>query len=195
MKRKIKNRFFVILLLILMIAAGSFSISAEENNLEDIPDVKSIAFTFGRTYDPDNDIDFYMMSGFIMYDYEKIWKHKAPDSLRFKIEGSLGAAHENKTRLVTSVNMFALYYLDYFETRVFKPYIEGGIGIIYTDFQVKGQGLRLNFNPQMGLGTEIRTGSEHTMYLSLRLHHISNAGLDDDNRGVNSVMCMLGVYF
>jgi lipid A 3-O-deacylase len=31
--------------------------------------------------------------------------------------------------------------------------------------------------------------------MGLRLHHISNAGLDDDNRGVNSIVFVLGRFF
>jgi lipid A 3-O-deacylase len=139
--------------------------------------------------------NIHMVSGFALYDYEKVWHHKAPDQLMFKVEGSIGAAHDQKTRLVSSMNIFALYYLDIFKTGKLKPYIEGGIGVIYTDFQVRGQGLRLNFNPQLGIGTEIHTENDNTYHLSLRLHHISNGGLDDKNRGINSVMGMFGYYF
>jgi lipid A 3-O-deacylase len=154
-----------------------------------------VSLVSGRSYDPTNNIDFYMVSGFALFDYDRIWRHKAPDTLRFRVEGSIGSAHYNKTRFVSSVNMFATCYLDPFKTHVFKPYVEGGIGIIYTDFQVRGQGLRFNFNPQLGVGTEIKAGNDRTYYLSLRLHHISNGGLDDENRGVNSVMGMFGFYF
>jgi lipid A 3-O-deacylase len=31
-------------------------------------------------------------------------------------------------------------------------------------------------------------------FLVLRLHHVSNAGLDDENRGINSVLLGFGVY-
>ncbi len=149
----------------------------------------------GKAYRPDNNIDFFMLSGFVLFDYEKIWGHKAPPQLRFKVEGSIGTAHYKKMKIVTSVNMFALRYLDFLQTRTLKPYIEGGIGVIYTDFQIRGQGLRINFNPQLGIGTEIRTRSKDTLFISLRLHHISNGGLDDENRGINSVMGMVGYFF
>ena len=159
--------------------------SAEENNGDYLPTRYGMALTAGRTYDPTNNIDFYMMSGFVLYDYERVWKHKAPDPLRFKVEGSIGTAHDHKTRLVSSINMFALYYLDFFKNENIKPYVEAGIGLIYTDFQVKGQGLRINFNPQLGLGTELKTGLDETCFISVRLHHISNGGLNHENRGIN----------
>ena len=72
---------------------------------------------------------------------------------------------------------------------------EGGIGVIYTDFQVEGQGLRFNFNPQLGIGAEFPRESKKPYFAALRLHHISNAGLDDENRGINSVVFMVGRFF
>lgn len=148
----------------------------------------------GKTYDPSGDMDFYMLSGSAIYDYERIWHNRAPEPLRFKVEYNIGAARGNGTRFMTSLNIFALYYLDLFDAGI-KPYIEGGIGVIYTDFQVKGQGLKLNFNPQMGAGVEFNTKSRETYFLSFRLHHISNGGIDEENRGVNSALLILGRNF
>lgn len=196
MNNEIKYRIIAMLLLMLMVAAiGSKKIYAEENDDEFVPTRYGISLTAGNTYDPNNNIGFYMLSGFILYDYEKAWRHKAPDNLRFKVEGSFGVANDRKTKMVSSINIFALHYLDMFENQTFRPYVEGGIGVIYTDFQIKGQGMRFNFNPQLGLGTEIKLNSENTFYFALRLHHISNGGIKDENRGINSVMCMLGYVF
>ncbi|RMH43391.1 MAG: acyloxyacyl hydrolase, partial [Gammaproteobacteria bacterium] len=74
------------------------------------------------------------------------------------------------------------------------PYIEGGIGLIYSDFQVAGQGLRFNFNPQLGIGLDRLTG-ETGWFADLRLHHISNGNLHHDNRGINSLALVTGIYF
>ena len=76
-----------------------------------------------------------------------------------------------------------------------RPYLEGGIGVIYTDFQVEGQGSRFNFNPQIGIGTEFKTDSGPPFFATIRLSHISNAGLNDENRGVNSFLLMIGRFF
>ena len=154
-----------------------------------------LGLVFGNSYDPTGDIDFYMLSGSALYDYENIWHHKAPEPLRFKVEYNLGAARGHKTSIITSFNIFALYYLDIFNDNEIKPYVEGGIGIIYTGFRVKGQGLQINFNPEIGVGMELRTQSRNTYFLCFRLHHISNGDLYKDNRGVNSVLLMLGRIF
>ena len=196
MNNKIKYELNLILLLIMLVPAiSSTSLYAEEKGNEIVNTRYGISFASGNSYDPTNNIGFYMISGHILYDYEKIWKHKAPDQLRFKVEGSIGAANNMKTRLNSSMNIFALHYLDIFENQTFRPYVEAGVGVIYTDFQIKGQGSRINFNPQLGLGTEIKLNPDNTFFFTLRLHHISNGGLYDENRGINSVMCMLGYYF
>jgi len=168
---------------------------AEEPNKDNVNDRYGLAIVLGNTYDPTNDINFYMLSGSVLYDYEKIWHHRAPDPLRFKVEYNIGITRDDKTRFTTSLNMFALYYLNLFEDDDIRPYVEGGIGVIYTGFRVKGQGLKFNFNPQMGLGAEFKTESRDTYFLSLRLHHLSNGGIDEHNRGVNSVLVMLGRFF
>jgi len=168
---------------------------AEDVKKQYINDRYSLGIIAGHTYDPGDDINFYMLSGSVMYDYEKIWRHRAPEQLRFKLEYDIGGARERESRFITSFNIFALYYINPLDDVAIRPYLEGGIGIIYTGFQVQGQGLKINFNPQMGIGTEFTGGSGDSYFLSLRLHHISNGGLYRDNRGVNSVTLTLGRIF
>lgn len=166
---------------------------AEEAELQ--PTRYGLAVIGGNTYNPKNDITFVLFSGFVLIDYERVWHHKAPDALRFKVEFNAGVTTRPQARAVISSGIFALYYLKSLSTDVLKSYVEGGIGAIYTDFQLEGQGLRFNFNPQMGIGTEIKTISYGTLFSALRLHHISNGGLHHDNRGVNSVLLMVGRFF
>ena len=163
--------------------------------MDKIPTRYGIAAVLGNTFDPDDDINFVQLSGFVMYDYDKIWRHWAPEPLRFKVEGTAGLTTTPRTRGMASIGMMALYYLEFISSHRLNPYIEGGIGVIYTGFQVDGQGSRFNFNPQIGIGTEIQVDSGPPFFGAVRLSHISNAGLHDDNRGVNSVLIMIGRFF
>lgn len=186
-------RLVITILFISSISSGVIYASEKVSGYP--PERYGMGITAGNSYNLSGDIGYYMLTGFVLYDYDRVWKHNAPEQLMFKVEGNLGCAHYKRTRATLSANIFALYYLDSFEGKTFKPYVEGGIGIIYTDFQVPGQGMRVNFNPQLGIGAEIKTGSEKAFYMALRLHHISNGGIDDENRGINSVMGMFGFYF
>lgn len=155
-----------------------------------------MAATIGRSYDPSGDIEFFMLTGVALYDYDRIWPHKAPDPLRFKVELTAGLTTIDSDEYFTaSIGVLALYFLDRFSSDRYRQYAEAGIGLIYTGFRVEGQGLNINFNPQLGLGIEIINHSKRSYFVNIRLHHLSNAGIDENNRGVNSVMLMLGMYF
>lgn len=156
----------------------------------EVPTVRGFGFMEGQSYKPTNDVRFSLLSGFLLYDYDKIWHHNAPEPLRFKVETAAGIGGPDHDRLVASAGIMALYWLDQFSGPVVRPYAEAGIGIIYTDFQLEEMGLRVNFNPQIGVGCQL---TDSPVFFSLRLHHISNGGLRKDNRGINTVMVQLGV--
>ena len=151
--------------------------------------------TIGNTYDPTGNIGFTMLSGIALCDYDKIWPHPAPAPLRFKVEASIGSTWTKEKEVMTSAGIFTLCFLDKFAGHGFRPYVEGGIGGIYTEWKVAGQGSHVNFNPQVGIGTEFAMGPDPAFFTALRLHHISNAGLSNDNRGVNAVILVLGRFF
>jgi hypothetical protein len=168
---------------------------AADGEADEIPTRYGMAAVLGDTFDPDEGIYFVQLTGFGMWDYDKVWHHWAPEALRWKLEVTAGLTTAPRTRAMVSVGMMAPYYLDFISNRRFNPYIEGGIGVIYTDFHVEGQGSRFNFYPQAGIGTELQVGSGPPIFGALRISHISNAGLHDDNRGMNSIILMIGRFF
>ncbi len=187
--------FSFLLFCYLFVISCPQTILAEEDNADQVPDRYGLATVIGYNYDPSDNIVFGLISGFALYDYDKIWPHAAPEALRFKVEVSAGATLKNEKGAIVSAGFLALYYLDTLTGQDFRPYIEGGIGGIFTQWRVDGQGSKFNFNPQIGLGTEFSIGSGPPFLAALRLHHISNAGLDEDNRGVNSVVFVIGRFF
>ena len=183
------------LVVALILFGPSRSAHSGDDEVDKIPTRYGMAVVLGDTFDPDENINFIQLAGFVMWDYDKVWRHWAPEALRFKVECTAGLTTSPKTRGMVSVGMMALYYLEFISSPRWNPYIEGGIGVIYTDFQVDGQGSRFNFNPQIGIGTEVQLDSSPPFFGAVRLSHISNAGLHDDNRGVNSVVIMIGRFF
>ena len=189
-----KNAFWwacTALMLLILLPHGAWG---EENQTTLVQDRYGFALSYGNTFTPDSDIGFWKGTLWAMFDYDKIWGHKAPEALRFKIELTLGSTTRPDYKVIASTGMMALYYLECLSTRFMTPYIEGGIGVIYTDFQVDGQGSRINFNPQAGFGMEFPLGQE-TLFTALRWDHISNGGLNKDNQGVDSYVFMIGAYF
>lgn len=150
---------------------------------------------FANFYDPGHDTSFALVTGFGLFDYGKIWHQDRPKELCFKVEGALGSTFRPEVRTMASLGMFALYFVDRIATPQIRPYFEGGIGIIYSDFRVEGQGLRINFNPQLGIGAELSHKDGPSSFAALRLHHVSNGNLYHDNRGFNSLVLQVGRFF
>jgi len=168
----------------------SFSASAE------IPTRYGFGIYAGNSYSPESDITLVQAQWMGLWDYDSVWFYSVPDDLAFKVEANAGGAYVGDTiRTAVSLNMYAMYYIRALETEHFSPYFDAGIGIIYTDYQVEGMGLRTNFNPQLGLGAEYTTNSGAIWFGNIRMHHISNGGLDDDNTGLNSLAFSIGKYF
>jgi hypothetical protein len=179
--------------LLLHIATTCFAVDV--TSAIDIEPRYSLAGNLANTYSLGNEIHFAQLVGAAIYDYDQVWPHRTPDPLRFKVEAAVGLASTPHTRAAVSINMLALYFLEPLTTATLHPYFEAGIGLIYTDFQVEGQGLRYNFNPQMGIGSEIVSATGTTYFCATRLHHVSNCGLDDDNHGINSILFQFGRFF
>lgn len=159
------------------------------------PDRYGMTVGLGSSQDPVRDIRFVLISAFGLFDYGKVWGRDRPRELCFKVEGAAGGTVQPDRRAIVSLGAAVLYYLPPFAGPAFRPYAEAGIGVIYTDFQVRDQGLRINFNPQLGIGTEMATKELGNFFTALRVHHLSNGGLHHDNRGVNSLVLQIGRYF
>ncbi len=153
-----------------------------------------LALIAGQAYDPDR-FGLVILQGNVQLPYDQVFWHDAPDSLFFKGEFNLGVTTDGRDRVLAAVNIMAVKYFDTFSSSSWQPYLEGGIGVVYTDFRVKGQGLRFNFNPQIGVGIAFRPAHGREISVGLRLHHLSNADLHRDNRGINSLLMVAGVRF
>ena len=161
-----------------------------------LPDQYGMSLECGYTYDPGREgLSFLLARMFASYDYGTIWHQDRPAALRFKVEAAAGSTLTPASDLMVSVNMLALYYPGKLSETTLRPYLEGGIGAIYTQFRVKGQGLHFNFNPLLGVGCELPQADGKNPFAAIRLHHISNAGIDHENRGANSVELQVGRFF
>ena len=161
-----------------------------------------LAVISGNPFDPVSNIHFIQLSAFGIWDYDKVWHHWAPEAMRFKVEVNGGSTFTPNIRTVLSTEMMALYYMKSLSTPRLAPFVTTGIGLIYTDFQTRDKGpppeemgSRLNFNPQIGIGTEISVQNGPPFFAEFRMSHISNADLNDDNRGLNSVVFIFGRFF
>jgi hypothetical protein len=160
-----------------------------------LPNQYGMSAEYGYSYDPKEDITFLLARVFAIYDYGSVWNQNRSKNLRFKVEGAAGSTLTPVNDLILSANILALYYPDIFGKTLLRPYIEAGIGLIYTQFRVPGQGLNINFNPLLGVGCELPQENGKNIFAAIRMHHLSNSNFYHDNRGVNSVELQIGRFF
>jgi lipid A 3-O-deacylase len=163
-----------------------------------IPNRFGMAVSYGNTIGLRDNFGFATVTGIGLFDYSSVWGHAAPRALRFKVELTAGSRTTGTQDgyFLCSANVLALYYLDFLTNSVVRPYIEGGIGGIYTDFKVYHQGSYINFNPVAGIGVEwFPNDYGPTVFSAIRAGHYSNAGLASPNTGVNSLSMQLGFLY
>lgn len=159
-----------------------------------LPTQYGISADYGYAYDPSPNRQFLLARLSAVYDYGSVWRQDCPNTLRFKVEGAAGSTLTHGSGVMLSVNMLALKYPAGLDHRL-RPYLEAGIGLIYTELRVQGQGLHFNFNPVLGAGCELPQPDGKNIFTAVRLYHLSNGGLEHDNRGVNSVALQIGRFF
>lgn len=156
---------------------------------------KGFAAIGGHTFNLVDNAHYAQWAYLQAFDPPAIGSLRFPKWLHYQWELHAGAVHHDKWRAMISGNVMAQYAFDGLGGHRFRPYAEFGMGIIYTDFQIRGQGLRFNFNPQAGIGSDVHINASCQGFIRLRWHHLSNASLHDDNTSVDSVLLMIGKYF
>jgi lipid A 3-O-deacylase len=159
------------------------------------PERAAGALSVNSSYDPNFKISCLLASVSAWYDHGILWDQVRSGSKVFKLEAVAGSMVRPDIRGVASINMMSMYYPRFAGSGGFRPYLEAGIGAIYTDYRVERQAYRFNFNPQLGIGTEVRQEGGSSLFVAMRLHHISNGSLNHDNQGVNSLLFQIGRFF
>ncbi len=76
-----------------------------------------------------------------------------------------------------------------------QPYIEGGGGPLWTNFdgRIREQGSDFNFLVWGGAGARYELTAQWALIAGVRFSHISNAGTDSPNSGLNYLLPFAGV--
>jgi lipid A 3-O-deacylase len=85
------------------------------------------------------------------------------------------------------------YYFD-LGNRVY-PYIEGGLGLLYTDLRGYHLGGHFSFMENVGVGATYFLNNHLALNVGWRFRHISNANLYADNAGLESGIFLAGFSY
>lgn len=112
--------------------------------------------------------------------------------LQLRLEGMLGGYWDFESAMEVAL-VPALRAL--VRAGAFSPYIEGGVGGSYTNFEKHDLGSDVNFLLFLGLGVRWQMSPNFAMELGYRYRHLSNAYLGDSNQGLNTHQIQVGLVF
>jgi hypothetical protein len=76
-----------------------------------------------------------------------------------------------------------------------QPYAEVGVGMLYNDLKNFSLGSRVLFSVSGAVGVEIPVGDRFGITTGYRFRHISNAGQNSINPGLNANVIAVGVSY
>jgi hypothetical protein len=120
-----------------------------------------------------------------------------PGLLRGRFEYAVDAVpvfmifQPTNTAYGAAVNPFALIW-DFDTHGRIVPYLDLGGGVLFTNTQVPAGTSKINFTTAGGVGLHFLT-SKLTWSADVRFMHISNAGLETPNPGINTVQLRIGL--
>jgi hypothetical protein len=79
--------------------------------------------------------------------------------------------------------------------RSLVPFIDCNLGMVYLDFDLRGQSDGFNFNVGWGSGLHWFVSEEMAITPELRYQHFSNAGIEKPNHGINDVLFLIGISY
>ena len=114
-------------------------------------------------------------------------------NLELLLEGALLVATEPKGGFLGGAS--ALLRYNFLAWRRVVPFVELGAGVAWLELDLESQSDGLSFTPQGGLGFHWWLSPRAALTASWRLHHVSNAGIGDDNVGINESLFLVGFSY
>jgi len=119
---------------------------------------------------------------------------KYPGLIQFQLEPFISAAYSPDANVEVG-NTFMLKVGILPETSKFQPYIKVGIGFLYMSQHTVEQSTQFNFEEQGGVGAHYFLKDNFAINADCRIRHVSNAGIDQPNHGINSLFFLLGATY
>lgn len=190
-----KSKTFVkILLLITLILFYSATLYAEATG----PLVKKgtkqcgINFGYGYSLESSSDLRFasiYPYFGKVMTD--PVGQGWLRGNIEGIVEGAFSYVHKNQNTYSAGVNLLARYNF-LLSSEKWRPYIQGGFGILYTNLIKDQFGTSLDFASNAAGDIQYFFNQRNSINLELRYFHFSNAGIDSKNSGLDMINIFIG---
>jgi len=118
---------------------------------------------------------------------------KPKGNLEFIAEPLMNIVINPDTNAETGISLL-LRYSDNITSHII-PFLEGGAGMIYTTQHTHEQGTQYNFTLQVGTGLHYFLNKSWALIGGYRYRHMSNAGISDDNSGIDHHFILFGLSY
>ena len=155
----------------------------------------------GGGINPSSRIEYYAIHpyvGLALWDPASRWFEKYRIHALWMIEPWVAYVNDNYGKYKTAsfeIGVSPLFARLVYGDGPFRPFLEGGEGVVYTDLRTQDLGTRLQFTSQIGGGFEYELRPGLALGLQVRLRHMSNAGMASSNPGINTVYGLVGLSF
>lgn len=112
-------------------------------------------------------------------------------SINFTIEPFINTVISPDTNVEIGSNFLIRYIFPLSEH--LKPYIKGGLGVLYMSQHTREQSTQYNFLPQVGGGIMFFINENVAITTEYRYRHLSNASFDYPNKGINANLFLSGI--
>jgi hypothetical protein len=155
------------------------------------PEEASFRFSYGFA---DHSLSFYTFGPRVAYDLPDFVPALFDNRFRIAIElmGSLIHGHNHD---LDGEFAFTPLLLDYrYDTGSrFVPFFDGGEGIVLTTLDALRLGGPFEFSSQVGGGLHYFYAAQDAITIAARYRHISNAGIKEENSGLNTLFITVGI--
>jgi hypothetical protein len=117
-----------------------------------------------------------------------------PQLLQFQIEPFISPVSSPDTNVETGTAFFFKAGI-LPQTSKLQPYIKAGLGMVYITQQTREQSTQFNFMEQAGVGMHYFFSKNTAFTLESRARHLSNAGIDHPNKGINTYFVLAGITY
>jgi lipid A 3-O-deacylase len=175
------KRFFRLMLPALLVLTMASPSAAQEPFI----DHYGLSAGFSSNFHPSTRVQMWFLTPYVSHDFGNHWQGR--------LEAFLGMTQIPEQRAALGLTPLAAYDLKAFSLP--QWFVEGGVGLFYTDIRVPGFGSNWVFSPQIGLGRNFQIDANHAFQVKLRYHHLSNAYLSSNNTSIDSLMILVGIDF
>ena len=191
MKQRAGTLFFLLALIALLTICPSLQ-AADEGPLSQ-KGTKQIGINIGYGYTLSNrDIRFAPGSPYFGYVFtDPVGNGWYRGTVEGIVEGDFNYVFKGQKRHASGVTFLGRYNL-LSKNECWRPYVQAGVGMVGTNLSMHHFGSDFNFTLNLGSGIQYFWNSCNAINFEWRYKHISNAGINQHNVGLNMSMLLVG---